>query len=251
MKIYIISIIVFLTSFTGVFCQWDNNIVCPGDSSNCEWRETVPNRRVQLSFKFDQFAFVTYRYRYCNGVLEIDILSVSTVDNAGFLREFKMEHYEFASLRSSVELGLMQDHWVQRGHDSLPWIRNSTTGCIDSVTWVNFFTASCGIFLECNYAIVGSSTRNCDRGYTPPYPESILYPGCAVYTKWQKCGYNCCKKTYKVCTDVSSTDPEAGNSESRSLILRIKETKITSVTDCSLQSKYGSKPCYTNCWNNP
>jgi hypothetical protein len=251
--------IVFLVCIISFLCcmdltaQWDNDIVCPGDSSQCEWIDTV-SRKVQLSFKHDQYANVTYRYRICNGVLEIDVLTVTTIDNAGNLRTFSIEHYEFASLRSAVELGVMTDHEEQIGIPGLPAKDidpNTIYTCTDTVSYVTFFTASCGIFVKCIYERT-SASRVCDNGYDPPYPE-IVQNGIpkVVYQKWQKCGYNCCKKQYKICRSMSSTGGVTGNSQASIPILKIIESKITSVTDCSLQTKYGSNPCYTNCWNAP
>jgi hypothetical protein len=63
MKIFILMSIFTLLSISNLSAQWDNTIVCPGDSSHCAWADTVVDRRVQLSFKHDQYAYVTYRYR--------------------------------------------------------------------------------------------------------------------------------------------------------------------------------------------
>lgn len=250
MKLLIFSCLCVLFSLTELSAQWDNNIVCPGDSSHCPWRDTVTERKVQLSFKHDQYANVTYRYRICNGILEIDILSVTTIDNAGNLRTFSIEHYEFKSLRSSVELGVMTDHFRQIGIDSLPRnVLTDTTNCADTATYVNFFTASCGVFLNCKYDRT-SSSRVCDSGYAPPYPEIMDTVPKVVFQKWQPCGYNCCKKTFRICRSLSSTGGATSNSQQQSSILKITEVEITSVSNCSLQGNY-KKPCYTNCWNNP
>lgn len=252
MKLLFFSSLFIIFSLAELSAQWDNNIVCPGDSSHCPWIDTVSERKVQLSFKHDQYAYVTYRYRICNGVLEVDVLSVTTIDNAGNFRTFSIEHYEFKTLRSAVELGVMTDHFRQIGIGNLP--RNTggdTTNCADTATYVSFFSASCGIFVNCTYERTNAS-RSCENGYNPPYPE-IIQNGLpkVVYSKWQPCGYNCCKKTYRICRSLSSTGGATSNSQAQSSILRITESQITSVTNCSLQSKYGSKPCYTNCWNNP
>lgn len=254
MKLLLFSSLFIIFSLAELSAQWDNNIVCPGDSSHCQWLDTVSERRVQLSARHDQYAFVTYRYRYCNGVLEIDVLSITTVDNAGKYRTFELEHFEFKTLRSAIELGLMTDHEREIGIDSLPTI-NPDPGtiytCADTVSYVSFFSASCGIFVNCTYSR-SDSTRFCQDGYVPPYPEIMDTVPKVVYRKWQSCGYNCCKKTYRICRDMSSTTGvSSGNSEAKNAILRILEVSITSVSDCSLQGNYGSKPCYTNCWNNP
>jgi hypothetical protein len=188
-----------------------------------------------------------------NGVLEVDVLSVTTIDNAGDLLTFSIEHYEFKSLRSAVELGVMTDHEREIGIPGLPTIIPGKLdySCTDTVTYVNFFTASCGIFVNCTFRRT-SSRRTCDRGYDPSWhPDFVDTMPKVTYQKWQPCGYNCCKKTYRICRSLSSTGGATSNSQAQSSILRITESEITSVTDCSLQSKYGSKPCYTNCWNNP
>lgn len=253
MKTLYIYLLVFIAMVLHVSAQWDNNIECPGDSSHCEWIDTVKSKDVQLSYLHDQYAKVTYRYRICNGVLEIDILSITTssTNNAGDLRTFTVEHYEFASLRSALELGVMTDHFREIGIDSLP--RNvesnvDSTNCADTVSYVSFFTASCGIFVQCRYT--RTTDRNCDRGYMPPYPEydtnSVQR---VVYTKWQPCGYMCCKRTYTICRSLSDF-PEAEQSQ-RIPILKILHRTTSTFGDCSLQTKYGSKPCYTNCWNTP
>jgi hypothetical protein len=254
MKNFVILILLTILSCNVLNAQWDNDIICPGDSTNCPWLDSL-DEKVQLSYKHDQYAYVKYRFRYCNGILEIDITGVSTIDNAGFLKQFNFQHYEFASLRSVVELGVLTHHAQKykighAGQDSLsPYF-----DCSDTASLVTFYSASCGIFLKCLYERADTS-RICSPYFTPPYPEVIEdMVKKVVYTKWQKCGYNCCKRTYKVCRDKSSVPtnlPPDQSENYESDILRILETKITSVTDCSLQSKYGSNPCYTNCWNVP
>lgn len=246
---FLLYFVLFFISISTLSAQWDNDIVCPGDSSHCEWRDTVRNQLVHLSARHDQYADVLYRYRYCNGVLEIDVLSVTTIDNAGDLRKFEIEHYEFSALRSAIELGLMTVHIQTIGHDSIP---TADTNCSErTVSYVNFFTASCGIFLHCVLAY-DSTSKVCDRNFDESY---YAWHGVEVsplnirVSKWHKCGYNCCKKTYKICKSKSSTGSITG-SETNHNIIRIMESEITSVSNCSLNHKF-NKPCYTNCWNNP
>ena len=273
MQNIIYLLIIILLSYYELNAQWDNNIVCPGDSSHCPWLDSL-DEKVQLSYKHDQYAYVKYRYRYCNGILEIDVTAVSTIDNAGFLNTFTIEHYEFASLRSAIELGVLTHHAFKFGIDSLdpsfgadsldPNFLDTDSlyrkRCSDTAFFVNFYSASCGIFLNCTYERADTS-RICSPYFTPPYPEIIEdMVKKAVSTKWQNCGYNCCKRTYKICRDLSSVTRDysvSGNNATeitenyKAKIIRILEVKITSETDCSLQSKYGSKTCYTNCWNTP
>ncbi|GEM_PF-5527226 len=50
---------------------------------------------------------------------------------------------------------------------------------------------------------------------------------------------------------MSSTGGISSKSDSYIPIFRVIESSITSETDCSLETNYGSKKCYTNCWNTP
>jgi hypothetical protein len=245
MKTTIVFFILLLLSIANLNAQWgDAN--CPGDSSSCtEWDSTVVNQRVQLSHVHDQYAFVTYKFRYCNGVLEIKIESINVIDNAGYLRAFNIEHYEFASLRSVIELGLITEHDVSIGIDSL----GLATNCSDTVSWVSFYSASCGIFVTCRYERA-TDRRDCDSGFAPPYPDVPFGGNIVEVSRWQSCGRNCCKRTYKICRGMSSNPNIAGNDFQSIPMLRIVSTNIESISWCSEQGKY-DKTCYTNCWNTP
>ena len=237
------------------------NVNCPGDSADCtEWEPTIMNKRVQLSFEHDQYAFVTYKFRYCNGVLEIFIEGIEVVDNAGHLREFNIQHYDFATLRSVIELGLITEHErtlrINNGVDSLPAynpLDPLTFTCQDTVSWVNFYSATCGIFLRCEYRRVNWSKRDCDSGYDSSwYPEYIRFGDDRIVfiDKWQPCGTNCCKRTYKICRTMSENPSVAGVTFNPIPILKIVSTNIESISWCTEQHKY-NKTCYTNCWNTP
>lgn len=252
MKKLLVFIIGLLFVVTSSYAQYGNPN-CPGDSSACtDWDSTVVNQRVQLSHEHDQYAYVTYRFRYCNGILEFFIDSIQVVDNAGHLREFNIQHYDFATLRSVIELGLITEHERFIGIDSLPPynpLDSSTFRCEDTVSLVNFYSATCGIFLSCKYWRA-DSTRVCDSGYVAPYPEDPFEGFRVEITKWQSCGTNCCKRTYKVCRDLSAPVSLVGATYTRNRMLRIVSTNIESISWCSEQGKYG-KTCYTNCWNTP
>lgn len=244
MKMLLIFIVGLLFVVTSSYAQYGNPN-CPGDSADCtEWDSTIINKKVQLSFDHDQYAYVSYRFRYCNGILEIFIDNIQVIDNAGHLREFNIQHYDFATLRSVIELGLITDHARTIGIDSL----NPTFDCSNTVSWVNFYSATCGIYLRCEYKRANYS-RECDSGYVPPYPEFHFEIPYVYIDKWQSCGTNCCKRTYRICRD-STENPSPSSAFTPNEIIRIISTNIESISWCTEQHKY-NKTCYTNCWNTP
>lgn len=251
MKIFIVFIVGLLFVVTTGYAQYGNPN-CPGDSADCtEWDSTV-QKYVQLSHEHDQYAFITYKFRYCNDVLEFFIEGIQLLDNSGQLREFNIQHYDFATLRSVIELGLITEHEKQIGIDSLPPVNladSSSFDCRDTVRVVNFYSATCGIFLECVYWR-HDRTRVCDSGYVPPYPEDNFEQSTVIHTKWQSCGTNCCKRSYKICRDLSADVGVVGYPYTRNRMLRIISTNIESISWCTEQHKY-NKTCYTNCWNTP
>ncbi|MCU0323490.1 MAG: hypothetical protein MUE72_13820 [Chitinophagaceae bacterium] len=250
MKILLFIITILLIALSDTYAQWPNTILCPTDTTACPWDTTIVNRRVQLSYKHDQYALVTYRVRVCNGVTEIEIISISTLDNAGQLRTFTIEHYEFSTLRSAIELGLMTDHERENGINGLT--QGSPADCSDTVSYVNFYTASCGIFVACIYDY--SSRYFCSRGINP-YPDydSASFKK-VVYRRWQSCGSACCKKTYKICRDSSTTISHGFtgvNQEGQNRILRIIQMSTTTTVWCTEANKYLPKSCETTCWSSP
>jgi len=249
--IYIILVLLFISCIE-VYSQWPNPITCPHDTLVCPWDTTIVDRRVQLSYKHDQYANVTYRVRNCHGVTEIEILSVSTLDNSGYLRTFTIEHFEFSSLRSAVELGLMTDH--ERENGILGLTQGSPPNCQDTTTFVNFYAASCGIFVNCIYDY--SNRFFCSRNMNTPFPDydSASFKK-VVYKRWQSCGYACCKKTYKICRDWSTSNSHGltdTHNQDASRILRIIQMNVTTTVPCTEQTKYGStNQCETTCWGHP
>lgn len=251
MKTIYVIIILLLVSCCDLYSQWPNPITCPHDTMVCPWDTTILDRKVQLSFRHDQYAFVTYRVRKCNGVTEVEILDVLTYNNSGYLDTFTIEHFEFSSLRAAVELGLMTEHERDLGIEGLE--QGSPPNCQDTTTFVNFYAASCGIFVNCIYDY--SNRFFCSRGMDEPYPDydSSSFKK-VVYKRWQSCGSACCKKTYKICRDWSSSSNHGvtGVNTSNSIeILRIIQMNVTTTVPCTEQSKYGSKTCETTCWGHP
>jgi hypothetical protein len=261
MKFFILLILGIAVSFLDGKAQWGNDACpIPGDTVACPWRPIVNNHRIQLSHSHDQYADVTYRFRYCNGVLEFDILGVSLLDNTGHFQEFDKYHYEYSTLRSVLEFGLITEFENDTNIRYFPPHSGSPNpSCRDTVTWANFYMASCGIFLGCHYRLTDTNVV-CDSGFVSPFPEIVRidsfpspkFPdGWYVnFQMWQKCGEQCCKRTYKICRDMSEVPSVSEGGAGSIPMLRIISTNVVSNGECSEQSKF-CENCYNNCWNMP
>lgn len=260
MKFLFIFILSLVFSFSYGMAQWGNDACpIPGDTVACPWRPIVNNHRIQLSHSHDQYADVTYRFRYCNGVLEFDILGVSLLDNSGHFQEFDLYHYDFSTLRSVLELGLITEFENDTNIIGFPpdSVGSPNPSCSDTVTWANFYMASCGIFLDCSYRLTDTNIE-CDSGFVSPYPvlfqvRDTVYGPLGWYVEfqmWQKCGEQCCKRTYKICRDMSQVPSVSEGGGGSIPMLRIINTNVVSNGQCSEQSKF-CENCYNNCWNMP
>jgi len=93
---------------------------------------------LHFSSKHDQYVLVDYRWRWCNGKLEIEILKVTTVDNADSLKRFKLEHYEFSLLKSVIELGVMIRLFKLASTNNFDWNLGDEANCNGTAVFVSF-----------------------------------------------------------------------------------------------------------------
>lgn len=105
---------------------------------------------------------------------------------------------------------------------------------------VKIYSASCGIWLSCEYQIT-PQVPVCEKGYNPlPDPSATT-----VKTwKWQPCGTTCCKRTY---TYSRTFDAGSGH-----YLIRIQQLSKQQLGPCTNDPAPGGddtygKPCENGC----
>ncbi|MFH1049613.1 MAG: hypothetical protein V1779_01640 [bacterium] len=99
-----------------------------------------------------------------------------------------------------------------------------------------FYTASCGIWVNCTYDI--SNTQPvCEQGFDLPLPHYNDGNGDKVKVwRWQSCGQTCCERVYQVCKAPSATHPG-------SFVIQIQAMQKNRIAPCT-QAPDGSSPKY-------
>jgi hypothetical protein len=167
---------------------------------------------------------VQYTVYNCGGVNTYEITSYSVEGICEGMDSLLIYHYRLSALEEYISLTILQ---VETSGPYGP--------CPGGVQTSRIFTASCGIWVGCEYT-VDPATRDCDQGYDAPYPDYGVNPTKVKAYKWQSCGEVCCVATYETCQDPTTS------------ILRTTKVSAVPVNQCSLQSKYAA-PCQTGCNN--
>ena len=163
---------------------------------------------------------LVYEKWICGGITSIKIHSYGATGACTAMDEFSIYHYNISSLEEMISLTLIQDLDIN-------------PICPLTAQRIKIYTASCGIWVGCEYEIT-NAPRVCDAGFAPPYPDDAT-PGKVKVYKWQSCGTVCCVNTYDVCEDEAFGITNV--------------TKVSSVQagDCSGQLAYNPKMCQTGC----
>lgn len=160
-------------------------IECPPDEDgeNCQpWVTAVYTTTTDTP---DCTLQITYRYQVCDDKYQIYIEDIQYTGNCNYLAGFTNSD----SFQDWVDLVLIEEI---ANLENLPIVVN----CTESSTKVIFYTASCGIWVKCNYK-VDPESRVCDADWRGSYPDEAT--GEVSAWKYQSCGEACCKKTFLVC----------------------------------------------------
>ena len=133
---------------------------------------------------------LTYEKYVCpDGSTAYDLRDITTFGICDGMRDLNILHYSLSSLDELVTLAFFEEIQSIEGIEY--------EDLINGVFFVRTYTASCGIWVGCEYT-VDPGTRLCDNGYQPPYPDYYMGEMQKVKAyKWQPCGITCCKRTYK------------------------------------------------------
>lgn len=199
---------------------------CPTDTGyHCsQWvssNYTTSTDRPECTLK------VVYRYRICDGVYQIYIDDMQKTGNC----EFMGDQPSSSSFQEWVNLLLIEEISGLSGMASVPT-------CPESGKKAIFYTASCGMWVKCDY-IVDPAKRECDKDWRGAYPDygSSGVSKVSVW-KWQPCGYTCCKKTYTIC---KSFDEKTGK-----FFIHIYAISKEKVGECSNPDGLIG-PCHDGC----
>jgi len=166
----------------------------------------------------------TYRYRICNGHLEIQYYNIT------------FSYGNFDMLSQSALNELLELYIISKiGSGAIPDCSTMLT-----TNYIKFYTASCGVWLKCTYNIE-PQTPNCDMGFSPlPNPQATTVD----VWKYQSCGQVCCKKIYEVC---KTTNPTTGGN-----LTKVKKITVEKASECEndpngINPLY-DKPCLDGCY---
>ena len=197
---------------------------CSGPLADCNFVE----KKIETGKFLDDpgcLIDIEYDIYECNGIKSIEIIDITV--RRGIcegMRDFSIYHYDFSAIYEMVMLSILEE---------LAYADQPLSTCgSGQKNYYDFYTASCGIWLSCEYDI-DPQTPDCETGYDPlPDPTATT-----VKTwKWQSCGTTCCKRKYQICYDPSyGTIP-----------LNVITFPPVPLTECTGQSNY-AKPCDNGC----
>lgn len=206
--------------------QWDASCVVANDGCGPFGADQVKEIRLQAP---DCFAEVTYKIRTCSTATgtyqDIVIVGWTLHGGCGGFDVKSYFHQNYDGLKEYVILGLLSD---LQPSTSLP-------ECPASTTLANVYSASCGVWVCCEYTVDPASVV-CETGWSGPPPHYGTSPTKVKSCKWQPCGTACCRRTYSLC--FKSVE----GYHIRDIQLVGKEK----IGPCSGESQY-SKPCQDGC----
>ncbi len=177
-------------------------------------------------------AQIEYRTRMCNGILEYTIEKILYAGFCEDLRNIDVEQYHYSGAIDYLTMALIYRDLI---HTTIPPCSSS-----DRVERIHVYTASCGIWVGCEYT-VDPDSRQCDQGYGEPFPDYRSGGTTKVKMyKWQPCGTTCCRRIYSICSDPLRP--------SLPTLLRAILLSKERLTECSGQHEYGNaQNCLDGC----
>lgn len=142
----------------------------------------------------DCYVTVFYHWRLCGWEYQIYIDSLLKVGNCEYLGT-----EDNSTFQEWLELAMIEEIVGEAGHVPV-------TDCPTVVLKTLFYTASCGLWVKCEYE-VSPATRTCDADWRGEYPDYTAPGGKKKVKIWkfQACGVTCCKKTYSICRTLWPT----------------------------------------------
>lgn len=217
----VIVVILFYLNITNLKAQFNGNGCAEKEIGGClnDWEfesleYTIPNTDCKIT--------CLYRFRVCNGVWQWQYDYVTATGNCSFMQNFNYLHYNFSSVNELLDILIISD-FNNNGYFS--------GYCPTNYTTAMFYSASCGIWLSCEYDIAPQTPR-CEQGY-----DNVPTPGpTTVKTwKWQSCGTTCCKRTYTICKELDVINNKD--------IIKINAMTKSKIGNCT-QEPGGSAPKY-------
>jgi len=214
---------------------WAQQPLCPPADPNCPWNE-VRDELFQLGPP-DCIAFLTYKWRVCNGRLEIalDESGIRVLEGCMGWDRLQWYHYNYSGLLDYITQALLTALHIPPtffGNQPPPPCGQGT------ITTASVYTASCGIWLKCTYHYQGSITRDCERGHDGIDPLWDPANQTITTTKWFSCGQTCCVREYEICW---KRDPIAGDQ-----IFPLRLIGKRKLIECTGQSNF-DRPCEDGC----
>lgn len=187
--------------------------------------------------------------RNCDGDIEIiidDIFLGSTgTSTHEFFDEFNYLHYSYSSITEWAALDILMIIDGYGLDNAVPFCSTNTT-----ITRVQVYTASCGIWTKCSYKLPETIEKVCDTGWQGGDPHyAVPNPGPPPSTdyyvdhwKWQSCGEVCCKKVFELCRDQNISYPGFYVK-----ITAMTKSKYPEDAECSKQGDFtGPRPLPTS-----
>ncbi len=220
LKIIVLITVLILSNYDSLFSQ----SICPPESGlNCTpWTMGTYQTTTEQP---DCLLTVNYRWRNCNGNYQIYIDNYTSQGNCEYLNQSS------TSFQDWINLVLIEELMNLEG-------QGSPANCPDSTTKAIFYSASCGLWVKCEYTI-DSTSRVCDIDWRGDYPDYSLNGVRKLKIwQWQSCGLTCCKKTYSICKYFNST--------SNSYDLYINSVMKEQIGVCSNPENF-TQPCEEGC----
>ena len=171
---------------------------------------------------------VHYRWRNCNGSYQIYIDNVIKSGNCDYLGEGP----SMQSFQEWLDLVLIEEI-THLSNQYLP------PNCPDTTQKITFYTASCGLWVKCEYT-VDETTRECQDDWRGEYPDQVVNGQRKINIwKWQSCGVTCCKKVYSICLTQDLSKP--GN-----VAIKIMGVSKQQIGECSNPEGF-VQPCQSGC----
>ena len=167
--------------------QCDQNI--PGCGA---WSNPIPGN---IQMPPTCRGYFTYQMRTCPDGFQYRFSDITVV---GVCDGITFSQYE-NNRNGGIELIIFS--WLATYSTSTPCSPEPPTPNASNYTYV--FTASCGVWVTCEYEVIPGS-ENCEVDFLPPSPmEERDGKKYVKIHRYQQCGVACCLRKYEVCYDVS------------------------------------------------
>lgn len=202
---YLTVVIISLSCLNYSYSQTD----CPGEHDPCPLTSWNTGYFQDFSAASGTGISVlgTYKYRICNGVVQIKDIDI-TFQSTDFFNSGSNYEDQFDGLKQYVELQVLSSYLLDYlgGVDALPL-------CGDPMNppklMASIYSADCGVWLRCSYEFDCEpfiySDGPSQTGYVCENPWNNNGKKVIDKWHWEPCGDVCCEKTYEICKEYSAT----------------------------------------------